>query len=363
MTGVGERHGPLRRTGRWLTTPIRASWCWLTAQKSLGHALVIVVALGLLGAFVALVVVSWVLGQGWLWTSATQDTSRLDVTKLALTVVGGAGAIVALTVAYRRQKDVEDGRFTERFGAAAAQLGASTPAERLGGVYAMAGVAARYPAFAQQCIAVLCGYLRLPFDPDPAKTHLTQIVKHTIATGADSEPANTEDQTYQLLPNDREVRDSIVRVIAEHVRAHHETGWHENHFDLKGATLTTSDFSHSHFQGTFDCTGAKFTGRAVFDETQFNGAVFDDTTFNDLARFESSTFNRNATFKRATFNSGAWFFNATFNSDDVKRFEGAQFNSLALFNEAKLVANLRTATFNDLRATFRGLVVLPDGTR
>jgi len=278
-------------------------------------------------------------------------------------VVGGAGAIVALTVAYRRQKDIEDGRFTERFGAAAGQLGADTPAERLGGVYAMAGVADRYPAFAQQCIAVLCGYLRLPFDPDPAKTHLTQIVKHTIATGADSEPANTEDQTYQLLPNDREVRDSIVRVIAEHVRAHHETGWHENHFDLKGATLTTSDFSHSHFQGTFDCTGAKFTGRAVFDETQFNGAVFDDTTFNDLARFESSTFNRNATFKRATFNSGAWFFNATFNSDDVKRFEGAQFNSLALFNEAKLVANLRTATFNDLRATFRGLVVLPDGTR
>ena len=85
-----------------------------------------------------------------------------------LTVVGGAGALVALTVAYRRQKDLEDGRFTERFGAAAAQLAAPTPAERLAGVYATAGVADRYPAFAQQCIDVLCGYLRIPFDPDPA---------------------------------------------------------------------------------------------------------------------------------------------------------------------------------------------------
>src|SRR5664279_16355 len=214
MTGVGERHGPLRRTGRWLTTPIRASWCWLTSQKSLGHALLVVVVFGLIVAFIAWLLVSWILGQGLPWTSATQDTSRLDVTKLALTVVGGAGAFVALTVAYRRQKDLEDGRFTERFGAAAAQLGASTPAERLAGVYAMAGVADRYPTFAQQCIDVLCGYLRLPFDPDPAKTHLTEIVKHTIATGADSEPANTEDQTYQLLPNDREVRDSIVRAVS-----------------------------------------------------------------------------------------------------------------------------------------------------
>src|SRR5664279_398221 len=271
MTGVGERHGPLRRTGRWLTTPIRASWCWLTAQKSLGHALVIVVAIGLLGAFVALVVVSWVLGQGWLWTSATQDTNRLDVTKLALTVVGGAGAIVALTVAYRRQKDLEDGRFTERFGAAAAQLGAPTPAERLAGVYAMAGVADRYPMFAQQCIDVLCGYLRLPFDPDPAETHLTGIVVHrrVKANGPD-----VQVRSYERLPNDREVRDSIVRVIAAHVKADRETGWHKNDFDLTGANLTTAPFENSDFRGTLNCTRTTFNcALAAFDEATFNGAA------------------------------------------------------------------------------------------
>jgi len=270
VVSEGERHGPERRAWRWLTTPVRASWRWLTAQKSLGHALVIVVAIGLLGAFVALVVVSWVLGQGWLWTSATQDTSRLDVTKLALTVVGGAGAIVALTVAYRRQKDLEDGRFTERFGAAAAQLGADTPAERLAGVYAMAGVADRYTPFAQQCIDVLCGYLRLPFDPDPAVSHLTSVIRHHRLT---TEGDRTVDRTYQLLPNDREVRDTIVRVIAAHVKADRETGWHTHDFDLTAATLTTAPFRSSQFQGTLDCTRVTFTSVALFDGAKFSVAL------------------------------------------------------------------------------------------
>jgi hypothetical protein len=34
-----------------------------------------------------------------------------------LTVVAGVGGAVALVVAYRRQRDLEQGRFVERFGA------------------------------------------------------------------------------------------------------------------------------------------------------------------------------------------------------------------------------------------------------
>jgi len=397
MTVVGERLGPVRRLWRWLTTPVRAGWRWLTAQKSLGHALVIVVAIGLLGALVALVVVSWVLGQGWLWTSATQDTSRLDVTKLALTVVGGAGAIVALTVAYRRQKDIEDGRFTERFGAAAAQLGADTPAERLAGVYAMAGVADRYPMFGQQCIDVLCGYLRLPFDPDPAVSHLTNVVRHHRLT-ADGD--RTVDRTYQLLPNDREVRDTIVRVIAAHVQADRETGWHEQDFDLTGATLTTAPFDHSHFRGTLNCrrvtftdvasfnaatftgaawfNGATFTGDAMFNGARFNSyAWFHEATFTGDVPFGGATFSGDTRFTLATFHSVAWFSGATFN--DGARFDEARFNGAAWFSGATFTgaAWFNEATFNDgarfdearfnsatwfNEATFTGSLVRRDAT-
>lgn len=65
----------------------------------------------------------------------------IDITKLSFAAVAGIGGVVALVVAYRRQRDLEQGRFIERFGAAAAQLGASDVAVRIAGVYAMAGVA------------------------------------------------------------------------------------------------------------------------------------------------------------------------------------------------------------------------------
>jgi hypothetical protein len=84
-------------------------------------------------------------------------------------------------VAYRRQRDLEQGRFVERFGAAAAQLGDPDPAVRIAGVYAMAAAADEAATFGrrQQCIDVLCGYLRLPYDPDHGASHHTEIVAKT----------------------------------------------------------------------------------------------------------------------------------------------------------------------------------------
>lgn len=57
--------------------------------------------------------------------------------------MAGAGALVALVVAYRRQRVAEDRTpvFNDRFTAIAAQLGADKAAVRLAGVHAMAGLA------------------------------------------------------------------------------------------------------------------------------------------------------------------------------------------------------------------------------
>ena len=72
----------------------------------------------------------------------------VGVLQLVFASVAGAGALVALIVAYRRQKIAEADSahdrtrvFNERFTAIAAQLGADNAAVRLAGVHAMAGLA------------------------------------------------------------------------------------------------------------------------------------------------------------------------------------------------------------------------------
>ncbi|WP_434091253.1 hypothetical protein [Streptomyces flaveus] len=68
--------------------------------------------------------------------------------KLSFGAVAGAGALVALVVAYRRQRIDEDAALreatrlhTERFTAAVSQLGEESAAVRLGGVHALADLA------------------------------------------------------------------------------------------------------------------------------------------------------------------------------------------------------------------------------
>lgn len=78
-----------------------------------------------------------------------------DLVKLSFGVVAGAGALVALVVAYRRQRIDEDAALrdstrlhTERFTTAVSQLGEESVAVRLGGVHALAGLADDAPTLA-----------------------------------------------------------------------------------------------------------------------------------------------------------------------------------------------------------------------
>jgi hypothetical protein len=86
-----------------------------------------------------------------------------DLVKLSFGVVAGAGALVALVVAYRRQRVDEDAALrdatrlhTERFTTAVSQLGNDSAAVRLGGVHALTGLADDAPTreLRQTCIDV-----------------------------------------------------------------------------------------------------------------------------------------------------------------------------------------------------------------
>ncbi|MFG1795740.1 hypothetical protein [Nocardia sp. NPDC049149] len=84
----------------------------------------------------------------------------------------------------RHADDTERAReaaLRERFGAAATQLADKSAAIRIAGVYAMVGVADEQSGLRrQQCIDVLCGYLRLPYDPEQGGSGRTKLVTKNL---------------------------------------------------------------------------------------------------------------------------------------------------------------------------------------
>ncbi|WP_312870650.1 pentapeptide repeat-containing protein [Streptomyces himalayensis] len=202
-----------------------------------------------------------------------------DLVKLSFGVVAGAGALVALVVAYRRQRVDEDGALrdatrlhNERFTNAVSQLGDDSAAVRLGGVHALAGLADDAPTrdLRQTCIDVLCAYLRLPYTAE-----------------ADLPPGDTEARHAYLAQ--REVRHTIIRIIRDHLRLMPQPprSWQGHDFDFTDVTFDGGDFAFTTFsRGVVSFDGAKFTGGTVdfrYAEftggwLRFNGAEFADGT-------------------------------------------------------------------------------------
>ncbi|MFD4347450.1 pentapeptide repeat-containing protein [Streptomyces coelicoflavus] len=250
-----------------------------------------------------------------------------DLVKLSFGVVAGAGALVALVVAYRRQRVDEDGALrdatrlhTERFTTAVGQLGDGSAAVRLGGVHALAGLADDAPTrnLRQTCIDVLCSYLRLPYT---AETDLPQG-----DTGAR--------HAYLAL---REVRHTVIRLIRDHLRLEldHPRTWQGHDFDFTGVVFDGGDFSEATFSGgTVDFSGATFSG-AVFHKATFSG----------------STVN----FLRATFSGGAVsFFEATFSGGTVDFYSAAFSDGVVSFYEATFsgsTVNFEQAMFSGSRVS------------
>jgi uncharacterized protein YjbI with pentapeptide repeats len=292
----------------------------------------------------------------WPWDkqlSHGQAVSQLDITKVALSVVAGVGAAIALTVTYRRQRDVERGHFDERFAAAAAQLGGASPAERLAGVYAIATMADETPERRQQCINLLCAYLRLPYDPDASQ--MSKLVLES--TWSDETPNRREERTYQRLPNDREVRLTIIDVIRAHLLPTASVSWVGYDFDFTGAVFDGGNFIGAQFTGgTVNFNGAQFAGGTVkFIGAQFAGGT---VTFNDAqfaggeVTFSGAQFTGGeVTFSGALFIGGEVTFSYALFMGGAVDFIGAQFTGGTVdFNNAEFTGG--TVYLN--RAQFTG---------
>ncbi|GAA2076372.1 hypothetical protein GCM10009780_11050 [Actinomadura alba] len=298
--------------------------------------LLLLIAVGVAGAVLALL---WLLlGRPYLASAGPLKPSETyDAIKIALTVVAGVGGVVALVVAYRRQhfSEAADLRehaiaMTTRFGAAAEQLGSEWPAVRMAGAYAMARVADDWSEERQTCIDVLCGYLRMPHDPNP--------------------PEETDRLT--VWRREREVRVTVLRLIAAHLRDGALVSWQGCDLDFTGAVLDGADFR-----------GVRFTGGdVVFVNVVVAGHDKDQVVFDDVEFAEgSSVYFRSAEFRggdvrfhRAKF-TGGWvtFDGARFTGADVD-FHDAKFEAGEVhFEDAEFAAGLVDFT----GASFQGCKV------
>ena len=298
----------------------------------------------------------------------TQTTPPADLTRLALTIAAGVGGVVALVVAYRRQRDLEQGRFVEAFGAAAKQLGDTDVAVRLAGVYAMAGVADQASKLKrQQCIDVLCGYLRLPYSPELGNNHQSALL---IRKPPLQEGDPEQEIQFQYRQNDKVVRQTIVRVIVAHLQKKAPQSWSSNDFDFTGSHFEGANFFGATFSGgntRFD--GASFSGKPTFfSGVTFSGEFlsFTGATFSSSIWFNGSTFSgENTYFSSATFSGTRSDFTGVSFSGNVHFNEAIFSGELTYFNEAIFSGELTYfghATFNGKHTSFEAATFKSKGT-
>lgn len=311
------------RRGRPAVPPLRLS---LGASVGLVLLVAVVVAAVLAG------LLWWALGRPAVAaTGPWSPRDSFDLAKIVLAVLGGVGGIVALVVAYRRQRlgeaaeRREDERlYTESFARATDQLGSDRAPVRTAGLYVLERLGQDNPDKRQTVVNVLCAYLRMPHPPSDA-----------------ADPA---------LRQEEQVRLTAQRLLFLHLQPgddpDHPTGryWPRQDIDLSGATLVAFRFNDCRVRtGKFD--DARFVGDATFEGTRFDGnGWFRSADFDGQAGFRGAAFGRRADFDGARFGGWASFDNTTFPATTTFRaarfeaggsFDGARFDGTPDFSGAE----------------------------
>ncbi|MGV9601665.1 pentapeptide repeat-containing protein [Streptosporangium sandarakinum] len=297
------------------------------------------------------------------WLGLPDATSKrptvaefLDTLKIVLAVIGGIGGVVALVVAYRKQRIGEEENhrareaarredvklYVDRFDKASAKLGDTSAAVRLAAVHALASLADDWPDGRQMCIDVLCAYLRMPLEPEP---------------DANQDPAGLA--TWRAM---REVRATILRLIGAHLQREAPISWSGVDLDFTGVVFDQgADFAGAVFSGgEVRFNRAEFLGGEVrFNRAEFSGGTvrFGHTKFlGGTVMFSGAKFSgRRVMFDRAEFSGSTVMFNRAEFSGDTVQFNHAAFSSgTVAFSGAKFSG--RRVMFD--RAEFSGSTVV-----
>lgn len=288
----------------------------------------------------------------WLFGSQPPlgQTSTLDVIKVALSVIAGAGGGVALVIAYRRQKHLEedstgrredakalrdvDKAYRDRYDSAAQQLGSTEPAVRMAGIYALVNLADEWESQRSQCVDLLCGYLRLP---------------GIVSSGG---------LRQQVSPAEDELRGTLIRLICSHLVQDAPVSWSQFPFNFRNAYLPRAAFDDVVFEEWADFSHARFTDLASFQRVRFSrGVSFEEAKFTGSgADFLHAQFCERTSFHKAQFTkTAAHFEQALFAGKEVDFSFSVFRNSSAMFRAARIEAesvSFSGAEFSDSLVSF-----------
>ena len=223
-----------------------------------------------------------------------------------------------------------------RYTTAIEQLSSDKASIRLGGVYTLVGLVDEWLADdktipnieerrkeGQVIINNLCAYIRSPFLlAERAKQLDAPYAKDLQKNfGGDIEKFNEDKQYFAqekaALEEERQVRQSIIKEIREHLSKNYSESSSWSDFDY--------DFSHAHFfypvnfnNSYFGTSIVNFSG-ATFTQADFIGVTFAWTNFIGVtfawADFFRAKFTQEAYFSEATFTERADFSGAIFHSE------------------------------------------------
>ena len=228
---------------------------------------------------------------------------------------------------------------------------------RLGGVYALAGLADEWLTDektlltdkerrkeGQVIINTLCSYIRSSFNLASKAEVLTK----------DEAPGNYEGGDQQFIKDqaklreEQELRLTILDAIKTRLNSSTIAQEDGNEKLIKGWSNFDYNFANATFFYDIDLTGARFLNKANFAKAKFNNnSKFTNTFFKENADFTEAEFTANANFENTIFNSAT-------NFPDVKFLSGASFNRSEFKNGASFsqtifggYADFKNSTFGN----------------
>jgi uncharacterized protein YjbI with pentapeptide repeats len=176
----------------------------------------------------------------------------------------------------------------------------------------MAGLADDWKENRQTCVDVLCGYLRMPYEPDPG-----------------DEAPGPERLAFQAS---REVRHTVIRLIGAHLHPEAAVSWEGLNLDFTGVGFRRRHFHSARFSG----------GNVLFIDAVFSGGKNNFT----FAEFSGTV----VLFIDAVFSGGAVGFDDAVFSGGGVYFERAEFSgSTVNFNRAEFAGS--TVSFDDAKVS------------
>src|SRR5208283_40999 len=288
-----------------------------------------------------------------------------EMRKTLLQEVGGAFALFALYLTFRRVKVAEQGHITDRYTKAIEQLGALTAASkpnvevRLGAIYALERIAFDSPRDHWPIMEVLTAYVRQNA-PAPAR----DTTKQEQGPDAQGAPKENEENIKKIKKKPATEIQAILTVLKRRKRDRKREGEGQR-LDLSNSELRGANFIRAHLDRVrFDgahLDGAWFYGAhldgARFDKAHLDGARFDEAhlagAYLSDAHCDGASFSNahcdGADFRMAHLDggdfdkahlAGAWFYHAHL---DGARFDNAHLDG-AGFDKAHLAgADFRAA--------------------